>query len=54
MSKLQELSDLQEMEYYAAISDIRNAIEKFGIDVINDAINVDLTEFVDHDILVVH
>jgi hypothetical protein len=42
------------MEYYAAISDIRNAIEKFGIDVINDAINVDLTEFLDNDILVVH
>ena len=38
MSKLQEFSDMQELEFYAAVSDIKNAIAKFGPDVITVAL----------------
>jgi hypothetical protein len=34
MSTLQQFSDEQEMEFYAAISDIKNAVEKFGANIV--------------------
>lgn len=34
MSTLQQFSDEQEMEFHAAISDIRNAIDKFGAEIL--------------------
>ena len=40
MSELQEFSDQQEMEFYAAVADIKNAIEKFGPDVLIAALQV--------------
>ena len=35
MSSLQEFSDMQEMEFHAAVSDIKNSISKFVIEVVN-------------------
>lgn len=40
MSDLQEFTEQQEMEYYAAVGDIKNAIEKFGPDVLLDALQL--------------
>ena len=34
MSKLQQFSDEQEMEFYAAVADVVDALDKFGPDVI--------------------
>ena len=34
MSDLQQFADEQEMEFYAAVADIVNAVDKFGPDVI--------------------
>ena len=40
MSELQQFSDEQELEFYAAVSDIKNALEKFGPDVLIAALQV--------------
>ena len=40
MSELQQFADEQEMEFYAAVADIKNAIEKFGPDVLIAALQV--------------
>ena len=40
MSDLQQFADEQEMEFYAAVADIKNAIEKFGPDVLIAALQV--------------
>jgi len=34
MSKLQDLVDQQELEFFAAVADIKNAIIKFGPEII--------------------
>lgn len=34
MSSLQDLVDQQEMEYFAAVADIKDAINKFGPEII--------------------
>jgi hypothetical protein len=34
MSELQQFADEQEMEFYAAVADIVNALDKFGPDVL--------------------
>ncbi len=63
MSKLQEFSEQQEMEFYAAVADVRNAITKFGPDVLSAALLDDflpeemedrLTDVYNPDILIVH
>jgi hypothetical protein len=55
MSSLQQFAELQELEYYAAVSDIKNAIERFGIDIIAEALeDIGLTDVQTSDILVVH
>jgi hypothetical protein len=38
MSKLQELVDVNEMDYQFAIIDIRNAIETYGIDILAEVL----------------
>ena len=61
MSSLQEFSDMQEMEFHAAVSDIKNAIAKFGIEIVNAAIldgfvseGIHLTKLATDDTLVTH
>jgi hypothetical protein len=61
MSKLQEFSDMQELEFYAAVSDIKNAIAKFGPDVITVALfdnqvseGLNLTMLATDDTMVIH
>mgnify|MGYP003337041207 CR=1 FL=1 len=34
MSELQQFADEQEMEFYAAVTDVVNALDKFGPDVL--------------------
>ena len=40
MSELQEFTEQQEMEFIAAVTDIKNAIEKFGPEVLLAALQV--------------
>jgi hypothetical protein len=40
MSELQEFTDQQELEYIAAVTDIKNAIEKFGPEVLLEALQL--------------
>lgn len=40
MSELQQFADEQEMEFYAAAADIVNAINKFGPEVLVEALQV--------------
>lgn len=63
MLNLQEFSEQQEIEFCAAVTDVRNAIAKFGPDVLSAAILDDflpeemedrLTDVYNPDILIVH
>jgi len=52
---------MQEMEFHAAVSDIKNAIAKFGIEIVNAAIldgfvseGIHLTKLATDDTLVAH
>ena len=40
MSELQEFTEQQELEYIAAVMDIKNAIEKFGPEVMLEALQL--------------
>ena len=44
MSELQEFTDQQELEYIAAVTDIKNAIDTYGIEIVFEAL--DLTNIV--------